>query len=156
MSIIVTDLHLSRLCRDMATTADQAYRPATKANHRAMFRTYIGFCMFFGLRELNPHPSTIALYIQFLTRTFQSPQSIRNYTAAINLLHQMNDLDPPKRTFATSLMLRAINLTLRHIVHQMLPITTTLLHKICDVCDTQGVTGRTIKAAILLLFFTFL
>jgi hypothetical protein len=140
----------------MTATSQQAYRPSTRMNHTVMFRTYLSFCMYFGLQDLNPLPATICTYIQFLTRTFRSPQSIKNYTAAINLLHFINDRDPPVRTFAINNMLRAIMLTMRHITAQKLPITPILLKQICELCDQQQATGRMLKAVFLFLFFTFL
>ena len=141
---------------DAAKTARQAFRESTHTNHKVMFRTYLSFCIYFGLRDIEPETSTICLYIEFLTRTFQSPQSVKNYVSAINLLHNINMRPPPVKTFAISIMLRAIQMTMKHVPEQKLPITPQLLHRICEACDSQGSIGRTLKAAYLLLFFTFI
>ena len=140
----------------MRVTTQMAFRPATKANHKVMISTYVAFCLHFNLRDLEPDTETVCLYIQFLARTFASPQSIKNYISAVNLYHHMALKAPPARTFAVSIMLRAINMTLRHIPTKKLPITSELLQNICDICDKQSPYGITLKAAFLLLFFSFL
>jgi integrase len=47
-------------------------------------------------------------------------------------------------------------MTLRHYPNQKLPITSELLYQICNACDQQGTTGRTLKAIFTMLFFSFL
>jgi hypothetical protein len=140
----------------MNITARQAFRPATRANHTAMFRTYISFCTYFQLQDIDPQPSTLCAYVQYLTRTFSSPLSIKNYMSTVNLLHLMNNRQPPAKTFAVTNMIRAIQLTMRHMPSQKLPITPEILNQLCDLCDQQHATGRLLKAAFMLLFFTFI
>ena len=120
-----------------------------------MFRSYLAFCMYFGLVYINPLPTTICYYIQFLARTFVSPASIINYVSAINLLHMQAGYEPPARTFIVNTMLRAIKMTMRHVPRQSPPMTSALLHQICNMCDQQGILGKTLKSAYLLLFFSF-
>ena len=139
----------------MRNTAKNAFRPGTQANHKVMMRTYVAFCAYFSLQDLDPSPTTVCAYIQFLTRSFASPKSINNYVAAISLLHHMANRQPPTKTFAVTSMLRAVHLTKRHIPLQKLPIDSDLLNTICNMCDTQGDQGVILKAAFTLLYFTF-
>ena len=53
-------------------------------------------------------------------------------------------------------MLRAINLTMRHLPLQKLPITPKILRQLCKLCDQQNKIGRTLKAAYLMLYFSFM
>lgn len=140
----------------MTHTSKQAYRPSTQQNQIIMHRTYLSFCLYFGLQDLNPDPTTLCLYIEFLKRTFQSPNSIINYVSSINTLHAIADCPPPKKTFAIASMIRATKLTMRHYPKQMRPITPQILLDICDICDQQGASGMALKAAFLMLYFTFI
>ena len=63
--------------------ARHAFRPGTNANHSSQIEQYIGFCLYYGLRYVDPDPSTLCLYAEFLARSFSSPRAIRNYISGV-------------------------------------------------------------------------
>lgn len=141
----------------MVQTRSMAFRPATVKNHLTMFRAFLTFCLFFGFEIIDPSPQTICLYTQFLVRSFSSPQSITNYVAAISLLNKfMGTQATHISSFEVQLMLRAIKLTIRHIPNQRLPITPTILKKLCILCDTLGNIGLILKTVYLFAFYSFI
>ena len=97
------------------------------------------------------------MYATYLSRRFNSPQSVHNYISAVRLLHRYLGLSAPALdSFDLHLTLRAIKLSLRHTPNQRSPITPDMLHKLCAVCDALGSIGKTIKVALLFGFCGFL
>ena len=78
----------TRLYRATQQRKRQAFRPGTIRNHKAQFVTYLAFCQYYGLKDINPSQATICMYAEFLARSFASPRSIRNYIAGVRLLHK--------------------------------------------------------------------
>lgn len=156
LTLLLSDKQLMALYIQMENSKKQAYRSSTSANHRTMFRTYISFCLYFKLKDIDPSPSTLCLYIQMLMNSFSSPQSIHNYLSAVSLLHKSSGYQPPTHSYEVSTMLRAAKLIMCHSPNQRLPISPSILIAICDLCDMQGPIGLVAKCAYLTAFFTFI
>ena len=136
---------------------NEAFRPGTQANHNTQFSTYLAFCMYYGLQDINPTPSTICAYAEFLARTCKSPRTIKNYVSGVRLLHKNLGLDPPSlHCFQLQLILRAMEIAMDHFSNQKLPITVSMLRELCIACNTLGTLGSIIKCALLFGFYGFL
>jgi hypothetical protein len=135
----------------------QAFRPGTVANQLTQIRTYLRFCLSYGLQDLDPVPQTLALYIEHLAQRFKSPRSVKNYVAAVTLLHKLLAIPfSAAQSFQVSLMLRAISTTMRHTPHPKSPVSVPILLQLCQACDTLGLWGAVLKCVILFAFFAFL
>ena len=145
------------LLRAAKSRQRMAFRPGTSANHKAMIRKYITFCTTHKLDYISPSSDTICMYIEHLAQTFQAWKSVKNYVAAISLLHKyvgatLHNLD----SFPVKLMMRSLPLTMRHIPQPKAAMTIPVLVQLSDMCDRLGNRGLVIKMALLLGFFAFL
>ena len=133
----------------------QAFRPGTTKNHRRQFKLYLAFCLHYHLTDVNPSAHTLCLYVEFLARTFVSPQTIKKYISVIRLMHKCIGLNIPDslNSFELGLMLRALDITSMHQPGQKQPLTLNMLKDICYLCDSIGNTGRVYKFAFLLSFY---
>lgn len=135
----------------------QAFRPGTAANHISQFRSYIAFCTQFGLQDIDPSTETICIYVEYLAQRFQSPKSVHNYVSGVRLLHKyLGAPDANLYSFELDLMLRSLDITLRHTPKQRLPITWKILRQLCQVCDGLDTIGCVLKCALLFGFFGLL
>jgi len=72
---------------DARLSRQSAFSLGTNRNLLVQFKTYFMFCIYFGL---NPVPVTLAdlsLYAQFLSRSFKTVASIKNYVHGVRVLH---------------------------------------------------------------------
>ena len=109
----------------------KAFRPGTNNNHMSQWRNYLSFCLFYGLQDLNPNNMTICMYLEFLTRSLKSPQSINNYLSGVRTLHKLLDIPHTALdSYDVKLMLRAINISVLHTPFHRPPISIELLRDI--------------------------
>lgn len=136
----------------------QAFRPGTHLNHRVQIRTFIAFCKFYQLQDINPQPDTICVYIEFLARQFVSVKSIKNYLHGVAYLHkELGHPCPALGTFSVQIALRALSRSLPQVERQRSPITPEMLCMLCELARRQrSYTGAVITCAILLAFFGLL
>ena len=134
-----------------------AYRRGTSQNHMSMFRTYLGFCLRYKLQDINPEHLTLCLYIEFLTRTFQSHRSILNYLSGVRTLHKL--VGSPCAaidSYDVHLMQRAIALTLDRSLPQRQPITLDILYQLLNICDITEPHGAIYRCIFTMAFFVML
>ena len=156
MCFYITDLSLADLRRCQQERIRHAFRPGTVSNQQTQIRAFIQFCKNYGLSDLQPSVDTLTLYIEFLARKFKSPKSVRNYLSAVLLMHKQLNMDcPAAHSYPVSLMLRAIDHSMRHTPTSRLPVTVTLLQQLCSLCSTMGIWGCVLKCAMLLSFYSF-
>ena len=134
--------------------------PGTTANHRTMISTYIAFCLHYKLEYITPKTATICMYAEFLTRSFSSLTAIRNYISATRLLHKYLHVGihhcSALHSFELDLIIRAINITLRHTPNRRLPMDARMLRQLCILCDNLGSLGATLKVSFLFGYYAFL
>ncbi len=155
--LCVTERDLRQLWADTQRRRRQAFRPGTFANHKSQFQLYLAFCIHFGLRDINPTVATACMYCEFLARKFRSPKAIRNYISGARLLHKYLHVSADSlHSFELGLMLRALDINLRHVPNQRLPLTEKMLAQLCALCDSLDTFGITLKCAVPLSYFGFL
>ena len=113
------------------------------------------FCTYF---KFSPFPATeevLALYAQFLSRSFKSAASIRNYIAGIRVLHNILDLEFPKSLYHLKLGLKGIEKGLAHCPNRVKPMTPDILGKIASVLNFSLKEHVCIWCLFLFAFFLF-
>jgi hypothetical protein len=155
--LTIPDSALHNLHRSRATRLQHAFRPGTKINQHVQIKRYYTFCRRFNLLDINPSPSQLTLYIEYLSLNLRSAQSVRNYVSAVSLIHRQLGLDfSGMQTYPVTNMLRAVDRTLRSPILPKLPVTIPLLYKLISACQKLGTWGLVFKCAILFCFFVFL
>jgi hypothetical protein len=97
------------------------------------------------------------MYMEHLTKTFVSPQSINNYVSGIRILHKVLNIEAKALdSYEILMMARAIDLTFHHSPIHRPPMTIDLLRKIVSICNRLGQTGTMLKCAFIFLFMGFL
>ena len=106
-------------------SAKHAFAESTYKNKKTQLESYFMFCIYF---ELIPVPSTVyvlTLYEQFLSRSFKSVDSIKNYISSIKYLHLLLDLEYPQfEAFHLRLVLRGLCRIKAHCQKQALPMNS--------------------------------
>lgn len=85
---LITGRDLQVLRKDLRNSKRAAFATGTSRNLQVQWEAYLLFCTYF---KFSPFPATeevLALYAQFLSRSFKSAASIRNYIAGIRVLHK--------------------------------------------------------------------
>ena len=114
------------------------------------------FCLYFGFSPLPVDLPTLLLYIQFLSRSFKSSQSIRNYVNGVNFLHSLVGLDTPlSQHFLTKLTIKGIARTSDVPPSQARPMTPEILLSILPLLDLSVPLHATLWSVFLVAFFSF-
>ena len=98
---------------------------------------------------------TLCLYAQFVHRSFQSVQSIKNFISAVRTLHRILDIEfPTADMMHLNLLLRGISRTKQHIVKKAAPITPGILLDIYQFINFENSFDFAIWSLILTMFFS--
>lgn len=98
----------------------------------------------------------ICLYIQYLSRSLKSPQSIRNYISGIKTLHLLLNLPfPDLKDLSVRLTLLGIDKSLSHIPQPAQPMTVEILLKLYHILDLSVEQNLVLWGLFLFSFFTF-
>ena len=66
-----------------ADRRSRAFRPGTAANHKRYKKTYVAFCLRYGIDDLDPTPKLLSAYIEFLLNSGISPNTVPNYMSGV-------------------------------------------------------------------------
>ena len=98
----------------------------------------------------------LCLFIQFLSRSLKSQQSIVNYVHGLKTLHKFLDISfPPLSTLAVRLTLKGVSKKLCHVPHQASPITPALLIRLHSVLDVSRPLHCVYWTLFLFMFYLF-
>ncbi|XP_070571119.1 uncharacterized protein [Ptychodera flava] len=134
-----------------------AFRPGTQKNLKTQLDTYLRFCY---KMQRTPFPTcgeTLSAFACFLSQTFKSSKSVRNYVSGIctwsKLLghHSLNLYNIDLRLTLQGLDKSMI--ALPHPRQPILPQHLLSMHQLIDLNDSKD---ATIWACITIAFFTFL
>ena len=95
MTAYVTSLQLTSEKRDLQVSKQAAYAVGTRQNLRIQWESFLTFCIYFGFNALPASLSTVCLYAQFLSRSFKSVSSIKNYINGIKNMHLFHNVPFP-------------------------------------------------------------
>jgi hypothetical protein len=126
---------LTALRKDVAHSKNSAYAAGTLSNLHSQWKSYIMFCLYFGMQSFPATTDVLCLYAQFLSRSFKSISVIKAYVAGVRTLHLfLNITLPTSHQFFLNLTLKGISKRLKHVPLQKLPITPDILsHMFCHL-----------------------
>jgi len=102
------------------------------------------FCYFYGFKTLPCELNTVCLFAQFLSRSFKSVDSIRNYLNGVKVLHLLFDLPFNHfESFYFRLFMKGLKRCNHHTVRVALPITPTILLKIKNELESTDINSYT-------------
>ena len=136
--------------------AKSGFRPNTQRNYSAMFRLFLGFCVFIGISLNDLSVGTIMAFMEFLVANGASFSSVANHVSAVKAMLGLYNFPvdlfskPKIKLFIKSVQInRPLNLS------QAAVIQVDLLHKIVTSCDSMYM-GQVYKALYLLAYFSFM
>lgn len=148
------DLDLRSLKWETKESVRAAHATGTRKNLKTQWRSFFLFCFYYELVPLPCELETICLFAQFLSRSFKSVDSIRNYLYGVKFLHLFLDIPFTHfETFYFRLFLRGLKRTNPHCVKSALPITPTILFKFKEVLDFSVNNNCTYWCLFLFAFF---
>ncbi|CAG2185054.1 unnamed protein product [Mytilus edulis] len=154
--VVEFQLNLELIVRGSAVSIllNMLFLESTYKNKKTQLESYFMFCIYF---ELMPVPATVhvlTLYAQFLSRSFKSVDSIKNYLSSVRYLHLLLDLEYPQfEAFHLRLVLRGLCRIKAHCQKQALPITPHILLQIYKKLDMNSAYDATIWCLFLHAFF---
>ena len=119
---------LRRLKQDLSITTKRAFATSTWSNLRTQVRAYLLFTAYFKLNAFPASLQNLCLYVQFLSRSFKSPQSIRNYSSGLKFMHViLGHKYLFTGNYVLALVFRGIDKSLCHVSQRATPITPNIL-----------------------------
>ncbi len=86
ISDLFAELEFKVLRQDLAVSKKSGYAVGTANNLRIQWKSFLLFCFYFKLTPVPVTTDTLSLYAQFLSRTFASTDSIRNYVSGVRTM----------------------------------------------------------------------
>jgi len=149
------ELELAELERDTVTTRRAAFSEGSNKNVRVQFRSFLLFCAYFHLTPVPVTTGVLLLYAQFLSRTFVSVASIKNYISGVRIVHLGMGVMFPEPDFSLNLLLKGLARLHPHEESRAIPITPLLLLRFFEVMDMSKSKDRAVWACFLVCFFMF-
>ncbi|XP_033737479.1 uncharacterized protein LOC117325409 [Pecten maximus] len=134
-----------------------AFAEGTSRNLDIQWQAFFLFCEAFQREPLPVNTQTICLYIQFLSRSMKSPDSIRNYVSGVKTLHILTDTDYSQvRQFEVNLALRGVARLNPHCPHRASPITPRILLEFVKFINFSDPLHATLWCSFLLSFYVMI
>lgn len=144
------------LKRDLQSSRRHAFAEGTHKNLKVQWQTFLMFCMYFRFSFLPVTTDTLSLYTQFLSRSFKSTQSIKNYLSGVKTLHYLLGYSTEKiNEFVINLGLRGIARLQPHLVKQASAITPDILIKMYTFLNENSAEDSVYWCLFVFAFFLF-
>lgn len=134
-----------------------AFAQSTTGNIKSQCKAFLLFTKFFNLQSWPAELDTICLFAQFLSRSFSSVESIKNYISGVKLVHLLMDLPfPHVGKIELKLVIRGLARLNPFTPRQALPITPEILLDMYKVLDiNNNILHATLWCCFLLGFYLF-
>ena len=147
-----SDLHNLKL--EVRQSLKSAHAEGTRRNLQTQWKAFFLFCTYYSFTPLPCELETLCLYAQFLSRSFSSVDSIRNYLNGVKILHlfldySFNHFD----TFYFKLFMKGLKRCNPHTIKAALPITPEILIQMKEFLDFDNVNSYTFWCLSLFAFF---
>lgn len=147
---------LNQLKKDLHTTQRKAFATGTIKNLQSQWKKFLQFSSLMGRVMFPISTDDVCLYIQFLTRSLKSPQSVRNYLSGLKTLHTLCDMPfPSNSSVSIRLTLRGVDKQVSHVPKRALPMTPQILVRIYRLLDMSSPDHSVFWCLFLFLFFLF-
>ncbi|XP_069136376.1 uncharacterized protein [Argopecten irradians] len=147
---------LVTLKKDLKESMKAAFAAGTQQNLQTQWKAYFLFCEAFGLVAIPTCTEVLCLFIQFLSRSMKSSDSIRNYVSGVKSLHLLSDIPFEVRSYEVNLALRGISRLNPHLPVQAAPITPSILQDIYRILDLSDPSHASFWCLFLFAFFLLL
>ncbi|CAG2226402.1 unnamed protein product [Mytilus edulis] len=148
------NVQFKQLEKDVKKSTKSAFAVGTKKNLVSQWRAFLLFCFYFDVAPIPVTFKTINCYAQFLSRSFKSTDSIRNYINGVKIMHFYLDLPfPPLDNFEFKLLMAGISRVKQHCPRQARPITPDLLKEMLKFLDLDNCTDIVYWCLFLFAFF---
>ncbi|CAG2231714.1 unnamed protein product [Mytilus edulis] len=157
-SVTIGELSLSVDLHMLKTQAQESLKSAhasgTRKNLKIQWKAFFLFCHFYNLKTLPCELNTLCLFAQFLSRSFKSVDSIRNYLNGVKVLHLLFDLPFIHfESFYFRLFMKGLKRCNPHTVRAALPITPSILLKIREELNFDDINSYTYWCIFLFAFY---
>lgn len=153
----IADAECQGLRKDYRQSQRAAFAKGTRVNLGTQWRSFIRFCLYFHLQHLPASLDTMCLYAQYLSRSFKSTISLRNYLHGVRLLHLYSGFEfPLLDSFDFKLLLRGLDRLHPHCPKQAMAMSPEILVELHRVSDMQDPLHVACWSAFLLAFFLML
>lgn len=145
---------MKSLKSDLRSTNVSSYAQGSRKNLRIQWESFLLFCIYFNLCFLPASTNTVQLYAQFLSRSFRSVSSIRNYLGGVGTIHCLlgYNLDDINQ-FLINFTLRGISRVKCHAVKQAEPVTPLILLEMYHSMDLKKSENKVYWCLFLFAFF---
>ncbi len=138
------------------STQQNAYAKGTVKNLLCQWKKFVSFTHNLSCSSFPVSVDILCLYIQFLSRSLSSPQSVRNYVSGLKTVHSLCGVAfPSSNDILVRLTLRGLDRSLCHVPRRALPITPQILRKIYRVLDVSVPEQAVLWCLYLFLFYLF-
>ena len=154
--VLFSEKQLATLKTDLKSSRRHAFARNTNRNLNVQWETFLLFCFYFCLTYLPVSTNTLSLFAQFLSRSFRSIQSIKNYISGVKTLHYLLGYPTSQiNEFVINLSLRGINRLHQHLVKKAQAITPSILLQFYEHMDMESATDTVFWCLFLFAFFLF-
>jgi hypothetical protein len=151
---LLTACERERLKSDAHFSRQHAFAQGSQKNLLVQWKSFFLFCLYFHVTAVPASMETICSYAQFLSRSFKSVQSIKNYISGVKLLHLLQNMPFPCLSHPEyTLLLRGLSRLNPHLPRQALPITPVILSEFRRFLDVDNAFDATVWCIFFLFFF---
>ena len=148
------NLQLRQLNDEMLQSRRLAFAKGTYDNLKVQWKAYLLFCAFYTFHPFDALAPNLCYFAQFLSRTFKSVNSIKNYLNGVRILFLLQGINTDIfSSFELKLTLRGLKRKLQHLPKQALPITLDILSKFHKFLDLNSKNDSTFWCICLFAFF---
>ena len=148
---------LAALDRRLARSTSHGFAGRTAKNIKTQINKYVEFCQYYGLFIFETDGLQFRRYLEYLTNTHKSMDSMKNYISGARTLYEIMGFTPPHWSdYLYRLTAQGITRDLGHVVQRAFPVTSTLLVDIYAHVDPRKVEELVAWNVTLLGFYTFM
>ena len=149
-----SDCQLHNLRQDLKTSTKSAYAEGSRRNLKIQWESFLLFCTYFGFISLPAATETLQLFAQFLSRTFKSTSSIKNYINGVKTMHLLLGYKVDHiNNFILNLSVKGMAKLKPYCVKQAAPITPEILFQIAGTLDFKDPASIVYWCLFLFAFF---
>ena len=147
---------MRQLQKDLVKTQRKAFAIGTVKNIKSQWNKFIEFVSHLEHVPLPISSEMLCLYVQFLSRSLSSPQSIRNYVSGLKTVHNLFDLPFPScSTLHVRLTFKGLDKCMSHVPNRAAPMSPKILLKISQHVQFDDTEHVVIWSLFLFMFFLF-
>ena len=147
---------LQKLDADLASSTSRGIADSSAKGLKTHINKYVDFCQEYDLYLFSPEVLQFRRYLQHLTKTHNSPDSMRNYISGAKSLYLIMGHQPPEISdYLYRLTLRGITRDKGHTPKQAQPVTPQMLVELYHWVDLQEPVQLVSWTATLVGFYMF-